>query len=36
LIVARFGYSPEPDFGIMEDLALIKAAINALRSREFR
>lgn len=32
LIVARFGYSPEPDFGILEDLALIKAAITALRS----
>ena len=32
LIVARFGYSPEPDFGIMEDLVLIKAAITALRS----
>jgi len=31
LIVARFGYSPEPDFGIVEDLALIKAAIAALR-----
>ena len=31
LIVARFGYSPEPDFGIIEDLALIKAAIAALR-----
>jgi hypothetical protein len=32
LIVARFGYSPGPDFGIVEDLALIKAAITALRS----
>jgi hypothetical protein len=31
LIVARFGYSPEPDFGIVEDLALIKAAITVLR-----
>jgi hypothetical protein len=31
LIVARFGYSPEPDFGIIEDLALIKASITALR-----
>jgi CubicO group peptidase (beta-lactamase class C family) len=31
LIVARFGYSPEPDFGIVEDLALIKAAITALQ-----
>jgi CubicO group peptidase (beta-lactamase class C family) len=31
LIVARFGYSPEPDFGIIEDLALIKTAIAALR-----
>ena len=29
LIVARFGYSAEPDFGIVEDLQLIKAAINA-------
>jgi CubicO group peptidase (beta-lactamase class C family) len=29
LIVARFGYSPEPDFGIVEDLQLIKAAITA-------
>jgi CubicO group peptidase (beta-lactamase class C family) len=32
LVVARFGYSPEPDFGIIEDLALIKAAISALRA----
>jgi hypothetical protein len=32
LIVARFGYSPEPDFGILEDLQLIKAAISATRS----
>jgi CubicO group peptidase (beta-lactamase class C family) len=32
LIVARFGYSPEPDFGIGEDLQLIDAAINALRT----
>jgi CubicO group peptidase (beta-lactamase class C family) len=32
LIVARFGYSPEPDFGIVEDLQLIKAAITATRS----
>jgi len=31
LIVARFGYSPEPDFGIIEDLQLIKATIAALR-----
>jgi CubicO group peptidase (beta-lactamase class C family) len=31
LIVARFGYSPEPDFGIAEDLQLIKAAITASR-----
>jgi CubicO group peptidase (beta-lactamase class C family) len=31
LIVARFGYSPEPDFGILEDLQLIKAAISATR-----
>lgn len=27
LIVARFGYSPEPDFGVVEDLELIKATI---------
>jgi CubicO group peptidase (beta-lactamase class C family) len=33
LIVARFGYSPEPDFGIVEDLELIKAAIAALQAR---
>jgi CubicO group peptidase (beta-lactamase class C family) len=32
LVVARFGYSPEPDFGIIEDLALIKVSIAALRS----
>jgi CubicO group peptidase (beta-lactamase class C family) len=31
LIIARFGYSPEPDFGIIEDLQLIDAAIRALR-----
>lgn len=31
LIVARFGYSPEPDFGIVEDLNLIKATIAATR-----
>jgi CubicO group peptidase (beta-lactamase class C family) len=31
LIVARFGYSPEPDFGIVEDLELIKTAITATR-----
>jgi len=31
LVVARFGYSPEPDFGIVEDLQLIDAAIKALR-----
>jgi CubicO group peptidase (beta-lactamase class C family) len=31
LIVARFGYSPEPDFGIIEDLNLIKTAIVATR-----
>jgi CubicO group peptidase (beta-lactamase class C family) len=30
LVVARFGYSPEPDFGIIEDLRLIDAAIRAL------
>jgi len=31
LIVARFGYSPEPGFGISEDLQLIDAAIAAFR-----
>lgn len=31
MIVARFGYSPEPDFGIVEDLQLIKTAIAATR-----
>ena len=31
LIVARFGYSPAPDFGIGEDLQLIDAAIKSLR-----
>jgi CubicO group peptidase (beta-lactamase class C family) len=31
LILARFGYSPEPDFGIIEDLQLIDASIRALR-----
>jgi CubicO group peptidase (beta-lactamase class C family) len=31
LVVARFGYSPGPDFGIIEDLQLIKAAIAATR-----
>jgi CubicO group peptidase (beta-lactamase class C family) len=31
LIVARFGYSPEPDFGIFQDLDLIKTAITALK-----
>ena len=31
LVVARFGYSPPPDFGISEDLQLIDAAIAALR-----
>jgi CubicO group peptidase (beta-lactamase class C family) len=30
LIVARFGYSPEPDFGIIEDLQLMDTAIKAL------
>jgi CubicO group peptidase (beta-lactamase class C family) len=30
LIVARFGYSPEPDFGIVEDLQLMDTAIKAL------
>jgi CubicO group peptidase (beta-lactamase class C family) len=34
LIVARFGYSPEPDFGIVEDLELIQVAIKALRNDE--
>lgn len=34
LIVARFGYSPEPDFGIIEDLALIKTAIAALHPHQ--
>jgi CubicO group peptidase (beta-lactamase class C family) len=36
LIVARFGYSPDPDFGIGEDLQLIDAAINALRDHSPR
>ncbi|MGI9168981.1 MAG: serine hydrolase domain-containing protein [Caulobacteraceae bacterium] len=31
LIVARFGYSRPPDFGIEDDLALIDAAIRATR-----
>jgi CubicO group peptidase (beta-lactamase class C family) len=31
LVITRFGYSPEPDFGIVEDLQLIDAAIRALR-----
>ena len=31
LVVARFGYSRPPDFGIDDDLALIKAAIDATR-----
>jgi CubicO group peptidase (beta-lactamase class C family) len=30
LVIARFGYSPEPDFGIVEDLDLIDVAIKAL------
>jgi CubicO group peptidase (beta-lactamase class C family) len=30
LVVARFGYSPEPNFGISEDLNVIGAAIKAL------
>ena len=34
LVVARFGYSPEPYFGILEDLQLIKAAITATRASE--
>lgn len=32
LIVARFGYSPGPAFGIGEDLEVIDAAIKALRA----
>ncbi len=32
LIVARFGYSRPPDFGILDDLALIDAAIRATRN----
>jgi CubicO group peptidase (beta-lactamase class C family) len=32
LVVARFGYSPAPDFGISEDLQLIDAAIAAWRA----
>jgi CubicO group peptidase (beta-lactamase class C family) len=32
LIVARFGYSSEPDFGIAEDLQLIKTVISAFKS----
>jgi CubicO group peptidase (beta-lactamase class C family) len=31
LVVARFGYSPGPDFGIVEDLQLIDTAIKSLR-----
>jgi CubicO group peptidase (beta-lactamase class C family) len=31
LVIARFGYSPQPDFGIIEDLQLIDTAIKALR-----
>jgi CubicO group peptidase (beta-lactamase class C family) len=31
LLIARFGYSLEPDFGIVEDLHLIDATIKALR-----
>jgi hypothetical protein len=33
LIVARFGYSAEPDFGIVEDLNLIKVAIAETRHK---
>jgi CubicO group peptidase (beta-lactamase class C family) len=33
LIIARFGYSPGPDFGIIEDLQLIDAAIGSLRTQ---
>jgi CubicO group peptidase (beta-lactamase class C family) len=32
LIIARFGYSPAPDFGILEDLQLIKTVISAFQS----
>jgi CubicO group peptidase (beta-lactamase class C family) len=32
LIVARFGYSPEPTFGISEDLKVIDAAVKALHA----
>lgn len=32
LVVARFGYSHPPDFGIEDDLALIDAAIRAVRT----
>jgi hypothetical protein len=31
-VIARFGYSPEPDFGIVEDLQLIKATIGATKA----
>ena len=31
LVITRFGYSPEPDFGIVQDLHLIDASITALR-----
>jgi CubicO group peptidase (beta-lactamase class C family) len=32
LVITRFGYSPEPDFGIVEDLQLIKAVIAATKA----
>ena len=32
LVIARFGYSPGPYFGILEDLQLIKAAITSMRA----
>ena len=31
LVVVRFGYSAPPDYGIQDDVALIKAAIEATR-----
>jgi CubicO group peptidase (beta-lactamase class C family) len=31
LVITRFGYSPAPDFGIVEDLKLIAVTIKALR-----
>ncbi len=32
LVIGRFGYSPGPEFGIIEDLRLIKATIAALQA----